>query len=262
VDFWISPLLGVIQGLTEFLPVSSSGHLALAQMVIPGFHQPGVVFDVMLHVGTAAAVVLYERRQIARWLGSAEGRRLLGLLVIGTVATGVLAFPLRGLAEGTFGRAALVGLFLIVTGCVVGGTRWLGGGPSDEKSMGWKQAALIGLVQGVAVFPGISRSGVTIAAGLVSGLNRTWAARFSFLLSVPAILGVALLELAGEYQQLTVAGPGFVLACLVGAVTAGIAGYLALTIVVRTLSSRTFHRFGWYCVPVGAVVLALTLGGR
>lgn len=262
MNLWFSPLLGVLQGLTEFLPVSSSGHLALAQMMIPGFEQPGVVFDAMLHLGTALAVVWYERRQIARWIGDAEGRRLLGLLAIGTVATGVLAFPLRNLAEGAFHHASWVGVLLILTGCVVAGTRWLGKGSGDQKTITWQQAALVGLVQGAAVFPGLSRSGVTIAVGLAAGLDRGWAARFSFLLSVPAILGVALLEVLGARHQITVAGPGFVLACLLGAVVAGIAGLVALKIVVRTLSSDSFHRFAWYCIPVGVLVLALSVGGR
>lgn len=259
LSFWYSPLLGLLQGLTEFLPVSSSGHLAVVQMLIRGFEQPGVVFDATLHVGTALAVVWYERRQIVRWIGDPEGRRMVGLLTLGTLATGVLAFPLRGLAESAFERAAWVGVFLILTGCVVGGTRMLSGGGSDQTTTTWKQALIVGLVQGVAVFPGISRSGVTIAAGLVAGLDRAWAARFSFLMSVPTILGVTVLEVVGERDQISVAGPGFVVACSVGALVAGIAGYVALGIVVRTLSSQSFHRFAWYCLPLGALVLGFSL---
>ncbi len=94
MTLWQAVLLGILQGVTEFLPVSSSGHLALAQMLIPGFEQPGVVFDAMLHVGTATAVVWFERRQIIEWMGNARGRRLLGLLVLGTVATALIALPL------------------------------------------------------------------------------------------------------------------------------------------------------------------------
>jgi undecaprenyl-diphosphatase len=262
LSFWYSPLLGLLQGITEFLPVSSSGHLALVQMLIRGFEQPGVVFDAMLHVGTALAVVWYERRQIVHWVGRPEGRRLLGLLAVGTIATGVLAFPLRGLAESAFERAAWVGVFLMLTGCVVAGTRVLAGGSSDQATTTWKQALVVGLVQGVAVFPGVSRSGVTIAAGLVAGLDRAWAARFSFLMSVPTILGVTVLEVVGERHQITGAGPGFVLACAVGALVAGVAGYVALGVVVRTLSSHSFHRFSWYCLPLGLLVLALSLRGN
>ena len=262
LSFWYSPLLGLLQGLTEFLPVSSSGHLALAQMLIRGFEQPGVVFDAMLHVGTAMAVVWYERHQIVRWIFLPEGRRLLGLLAVGTMATGVLAFPLREVAESAFERAAWVGVFLSLTGCIVAATRVIAGGSSDQTNTTWKQALVVGLIQGVAVFPGISRSGVTIAAGLVAGLDRAWAARFSFLMSVPTILAVTVLEVAGERQQITGAGPAFIFACAVGALIAGVAGYVALGIVVRSLLSRSFHRFAWYCLPVGLLVLGLSLRGN
>jgi undecaprenyl-diphosphatase len=256
----IAVLLGVLQGLTEFLPISSSGHLALAQLLIPGFSQPGVVFDAMLHVGTAGAVIWYERRELFRWSRDPGGRRLLGLLVLGTLATAVVAFPLKSTAEAAFLLPTWVGIALIITGLVVASTRWLPGGPSDEETMSWKQAMVIGLVQGAAVFPGLSRSGLTIAAALGSGVDRRWSARFSFLLGVPAIAGVAVIQLVGERESLVTLGPAFWLACLVGAVAAGLAGYLALTIVLRTLSSRVFHRFAWYCIPLGLLVLLVMWG--
>ena len=253
-------MLGVLQGLTEFLPVSSSGHLALAQMVIPGFSQPGVVFDAMLHVGTAGAVIWYERRQIRLWMTSPGGRRLLGLLILGTLATAVVAFPVKSVAEAAFQRPTWVGFALLITGLVVALTKWMPGGPRGEAGTTWRQAVVIGLVQGMAVFPGLSRSGLTISSALGVGLDRGWAARFSFLLSVPAIAGVAVLEVFDERHALVAAGSWFWLACLVGAIAAGFAGYLALTIVVKTLSSRVFHRFAWYCVPLGIIVVALTWG--
>ena len=171
MNLGIAVLLGVLQGLTEFLPVSSSGHLALAQILIPGFTQPGVVFDAMLHVGTAAAVVWYERGEIRRWMTTAAGRRLLGLLVLGTLATAVIAFPVKSLAEAAFVKPLWVGVALLVTGCVVGLTRWLAGGSRAEAGTGWRQAVLIGLAQGAAVVPGLSRSGMTIAAALGAGLD-------------------------------------------------------------------------------------------
>lgn len=262
MNLGVAVLLGVLQGMTEFLPVSSSGHLALAQAMIPGFVQPGVVFDAMLHVGTAGAVVWYERRQIRRWLSSAAGRRLLGLLVAGTAATAVVAFPIKGVAEAAFVRPSWVAAALVVTGVVVASAKWVPGGLLGEDGTTWRQAAAIGLAQGLAVFPGLSRSGVTIVAGLGAGLDRSWAARFSFLLGVPAVLGVAVLEVADERHALVAAGLGYWVACVVGAAAAGIAGYLALKIVVRTLSSRVFYRFSWYCVPLGVLVLLISWGAR
>ncbi len=261
MSVWQAMILGLIQGLTEFLPVSSSGHLALAQMLIPGFHQPGVVFDAMLHVGTAAAVVWAERRLILRWLTTASGWRLIWFLALGTVATGVFGLPLRHVAEAGFGHAEEVGIFLLITGAIVLSTRFLTGRGSTETNMTWKQAAGIGLAQGLAVFPGLSRSGTTIAAGLGIGLDRSWAARFSFLLSVPAIAGATLVEVVGNRGQLAASGHAFWIACFAGAVTAGISGYVALGLVIRTVTSRSFHRFAWYCLPVGLLVIVLGLGG-
>lgn len=254
----VAVLLGVLQGLTEFLPVSSSGHLALAQMLIPGFSQPGVVFDAMLHIGTAGAVVWFERGEIRRWMTTPGGRRLLGLLIAGTIATAVIAFPVKNAAEAAFVRPLWIGVALVATGIVVGLTRWLPGGARHERETTWRQAALIGLAQGLAVFPGLSRSGVTIASALGAGLDRNWAPRFSFLLAVPAIAGVTVLEVFDERQALVVAGAGYWLICFVGAAAAGVAGFFALKIVVKTLSSRVFHRFSWYCLPLGLLVIALT----
>ena len=255
-------LLGLIQGLTEFLPVSSSGHLALAQMLIPGFSQPGVLFDAVLHVGTASAVVWFERRQILEWASSRTGWRMLGLLVVGTLATAVVGLLLRDVAEASFVKPLWVGVFLVVTGLVVAATRFLAGGDRDEEGMSWRQAAVIGLLQGAAVFPGLSRSGTTIAAGLGVGLDRRWAARFSFLLGVPAIAGVTVAELVAQRDVLTGHSAEFFIACALGAIAAALSGYVALKIVLRTLSSRVFHRFSWYCLPLGLLVIALVVGGH
>ncbi|MFV2072305.1 MAG: undecaprenyl-diphosphate phosphatase [Thermoanaerobaculales bacterium] len=258
---WQAALLGLLQGVTEFLPVSSSGHLALAQMLIPGFEQPGVVFDAILHVGTALAVVWYERRQLRHWFGSIEGRRLIGLLVLGTFATAAVALPLRHVAERAFTMPIWVGLFLILTGVIVGSTRFLSGGGRGEASTTWRQAAVMGAAQGLAIFPGLSRSGLTIATGLGAGLERGWVARFSFLLSVPAIAGATLAQLVEARADLATVGAGFWLACLLGAAAAGGSGYLALRIVIRTVTSSLFHRFAWYCVPLGLVVLVVMMVG-
>jgi undecaprenyl-diphosphatase len=261
MTLWQAALLGVLQGLTEFLPVSSSGHLALAQMLIPGFEQPGVVFDATLHAGTAGAVVWFERRRIAGWFGSGEGRRLLALLVLGTMATVVVAFPLRRVAVAAFSQPLWVGLGLLLTGVVVATTKLLPGGSRNEFATTWRQALIAGLAQGLAIFPGLSRSGVTIAASLGAGLDRGWAARFSFLLSVPVIAVVTAGQIFERQAELVAAGNGFVVACIVGALAAGVTGYFALQLVIATVSSRIFHRFAWYCVPLGLLVLVLSRGG-
>jgi undecaprenyl-diphosphatase len=216
----------------------------------------------VLHVGTASAVVWYERRAIVSWLGSTQGRRLVSLLALGTLATVLVAFPLRRIAVAAFSQPAWVGVWLVVTGLVVGVTRLLPGGPHEEKSTTWRQALLIGLAQGVAVFPGLSRSGVTIAASLGAGLDRGWAARFSFLLSVPIIAAVTAGQIFESRVELMAAGSPFLFACFFGAVVAGLTGYVALRLVIKTVSSRVFHRFAFYCVPLGLLVLFLVWGGR
>jgi len=262
MTLWQAALLGVLQGLTEFLPVSSSGHLALAQMLIPGFEQPGVVFDATLHAGTAGAVVWFERRKIVSWIGSISGRRLLALLALGTIATVVVAFPLRRVAVAAFSQPLWVGFGLLLTGVIVATTRLLPGGSGEESTTTWRQALAIGLAQGLAVFPGLSRSGVTIAVSLGTGLDRGWAARFSFLLSVPIIAAVTVGQVFERKAELVIAGNGFLIACAVGALAAGVTGYFAIQLVIKTVSSRIFHRFAWYCIPLGLLVLVLTWVGR
>ena len=262
MTLWQAALLGVLQGLTEFLPVSSSGHLALAQMLIPGFQQPGVVFDATVHAGTAGAVVWFERKRIVSWLGTDSGRRLIALLALGSIATVIVAFPLRRVAVAAFSQPLWVGVGLLLTGVIVATTRLLPGGSGEESTTTWRQAAAIGLAQGLAVFPGLSRSGVTIAASLGTGLDRGWAARFSFLLSVPIILAVTAGQIFESRAELMIAGNPFLLACVVGTLAAGITGYFALQLVIKTVSSRIFHRFAWYCIPLGLLVLVLTRMGQ
>ena len=263
MSWWLVLLLGLLQGITEFLPVSSSGHLALAQLLAEklggSFHQPGVVFDSMLHVGTACAILFAERREILHWLRNR--RSFLLLLVAGTLATGIFAFPLRHAATEAFLKPRIIGACLLLTGLLVLSTRWLGKGTTGEKDMKLYQALLVGLLQGLAIFPGLSRSGMTIAAGLGVGLKREWAARFSFLLSVPAILGATFVDLLSHPEVLGTGSSVFWFAALPGAVVAGLTGYLALGVVIRTVSSRVFDRFAWYCLPLGIIVLVWSWTG-
>ncbi len=148
-----------------------------------------------------------------------------------------------------------VGVALLVTGGVVALTARLPGGQGDEMMMTWRQAITVGLAQGLAIFPGLSRSGMTIAAGLAGGLERSWSARFSFLLGVPAIVMVAILEVVGAWRLPHHSPNGFGLACLIGATAAAVTGYFALRLVIKAVSSRVFHRFAWYCIPLGLVVV-------
>ncbi|MBD3368102.1 MAG: hypothetical protein GF405_08030, partial [Candidatus Eisenbacteria bacterium] len=186
-------LLGLLQGLTEFLPVSSSGHLALAGHFFR-IESPGVVFEVFVHFGTALAVIFYFRRRVGtiivaafRWLFRLEhdrdAARLAWHLIIGTVPAGVIGFLLADRVEVLFERAFFVAIFLIATGVVLWLTRRLK--PGWKAHEGAAEAVGIGFAQAAAILPGVSRSGATIAAGLLSGVKRERAAEFAFLLSVP-----------------------------------------------------------------------------
>jgi len=259
MTWWQALILGTLQGLTEFLPVSSSGHLALSQMAFvwlgTPFSQPGVAFDAILHVATSVAIVWSERRQLSRWFGCGDGPRLLLLLTVGTLATAAVAFPLRGVAKAAFENVTVVAVCLLITAVLVLSTRWLGRGHTTEATTSWRQAVAIGLVQGLAVFPGISRSGATIAAGLGAGLDRKWVARFSFLLSVPAIAGVTLVELITEREALVAAGDSFWLYAALGGFAAAATGLIAIRLVIRLVNSQRFHYFAWYCAALGILVL-------
>jgi undecaprenyl-diphosphatase len=204
----------------------------------------------------------YERHQISEWFQSASGRRLIGLLFVGTAATAIIALPLRRVAVQAFERPVWVGMALIVTGLIVAATKFLPGGMVREGGTTWRQSVLVGLAQGLAIFPGLSRSGMTIAVGLGGGLERSWAARFSFLLSVPAIAAVTIVQMVETQSEMAAAGNGLGLASIAGGIAAGITGYFALQVVIKTVSSNIFHRFAWYCVPLGILVVVLVAGGR
>lgn len=261
MTFFSAILLGCLQGLTEFLPVSSSGHLALAQLLMPGFQQPGLVFEVALHLGTTVAVLALEWRRI--W-DAFRGRylvRLAGQLVVATLATAALALPLRRTAEGAFEQPLVVAAGLALTGVLLLlGTR-LGCGSWGPDDGPWRAALLVGLAQGVAVMPGISRSGATIVAGLHGGLERRWAADFSFLLSVPAIVGAALVEGWSHRDALASAPSSLWWVAGGGAVAAAVVGGVALLAVRRLVHSGRLHLFAYYVLPLAAVTVALRWAG-
>lgn len=262
-------VLGVVQGLTEFIPVSSSGHLVLLPAVL-GWPQPGLAFAVAVHVGTLVAVVCYYWRDWCRMLSAAVGgmRRshscggrdahILAMILVGTVPAALVGLTLAEPVEQLFNSVALVAVALLLTGVVLlGAGRAADGGVSGDVTLG--QAIVIGCAQAVAVIPGISRSGATIAAGLFGGLQRDWAARFAFLLSMPVIAGAG----AKEALDLLSAGVASRELCLLayGAVASAITGLLAIHAVVRLVHQRKLWVFGVYCLAVGTAALAAYLRG-
>jgi len=258
-------LLGLLQGLTEFLPVSSSGHLVIVPALLH-WPTPGLVFTVVVHVGTLLAVIVYywrDWRQFLsgtfRWLARGCPRplppqpRLLLWLLAATLPAALVGVALAGPIERMFNDIALVAGALLVTGLILLVAHARGTGQIGETKMSLGQALVIGCAQAVAVVPGLSRSGLTIGAGLMVGLERNWAARFAFLLSVPVIAGAGLKEGIDLIAAKPNAAEGLVLA--LGMLASALSGLVAIYLVVRVVQSKRFWWFGVYCLGAGAAVL-------
>lgn len=262
-------MLGLVQGLTEFLPVSSSGHLVLVQHLL-GITTPQVLFDVVVHLGTLLAVVVATGPELAAVVrgvlawpralggGAADGARaresrLAAWVLVGTVPAALVGLLLADRVEALFGSARVVGGALLVTAAILAAAARAPARSATLWELGAGRAFLIGLAQAVAVVPGISRSGSTIAAGVLAGVEREAAARFSFLLAVPTIAGagvlVALREAAGQLAS-PGAGP-----LLVGFVAAAVSGYAAIRLLLATLRRGSLAWFAAYVAIVGLLAL-------
>ena len=258
-------LLGLVQGATEFIPVSSSGHLVLVPWLL-GWPAPGLVFDTMVHWGTLVAIFAYFWRDwwalitawlrgLVRWDWSDPNARLAWLLVIGSIPAAVLGFLFEDWFESLFGEPVWVSFFLLITAAILLLSEWLSRSKRTRTmaDLRWPDALIIGLGQAVAIAPGISRSGATMSAGLLRGLDRPTAARFSFLLATPAILGAGLLQLA---KLSSVPDPRAQLPLLVaGFLAALISGYACIWVLLRYLQRGKLTIFAIYCIWVGASCL-------
>ena len=247
-------MLGLVQGLTEFLPVSSSGHLVLVGAAL-GAEQEGILFEVAVHAATLLAVLVFYRARVAGLVsgalrGDADAWRYGLKLGVATLPAVVAVVAARGFFEELYESIAPVGLALCVTGMLVYSTRWTLPQAHREEP-GWGAALLIGVAQAVAIVPGISRSGATVSAALALGVAPAAAAEFSFLMSVIAILGAVVLQIP-ELGSVSSEG---LWAIGVGGVVALASGLAALALFVRMLRSQAFHRFAWYAWPLGVLVL-------
>ena len=236
--------LAMVQGLTEFLPVSSSGHLVIFQKLL-GL-EPPVLFDVLVHVGTLGAVVVYFRKELFKL-----SRQTIWLVVIGTVPAVVVGLLLQPYLVQIFDSLRSIGMALLITA----GLLFLSQGfkPLNKgfKQMGWSDGVLVGLFQALAILPGVSRSGVTIAVGLSRKLKRETAFRFSFFLAIPAILGALFLQM----PTLILSPCGYLGQAILGMVVAGIVGYISLKILENFLLKAKFWVFGFYCLCLGIGIL-------
>ena len=242
--------LGVLQGLTEWLPVSSSGHLVIAQQLFQiDVH---VFFDIILHVGTAIVVLWFMRREIVKMIKavlkldfkSKFGRWFI-FLIVGSVITGAIGFFWHDFFASLFSQIKYVALALLATGVFLLVLE------KFERSgeLVFKHSVLMGLAQGLAIIPGISRSGATVGSALIAGANREDAARFSFLLSVPAILGAAVFEYLNSEVAVSLSLP-----LVLGTLAAMIVGYLSLKLFLRIILKKKLWIFGVYCICVSLVI--------
>lgn len=250
-------IYGIIQGLGEFLPISSSAHLIVAPWLF-GWKDPGLAFDVALHLGTLAAVVAFFWRDWIRLLkagikgtGSKDGK-LFWYLVIATIPGALIGKLLEKQAENLFRNPALIGFMLIIMGIILYIVDKKGGKDVTIENIGFKRSLLIGLSQAVAIIPGVSRSGITMSTGLLTGLTRESTARFSFLLSTPIILGAGLIKMKDLINT-----PVETLPFVVGIVTSAIVGLLSIKFLLDYLRTKGFGIFVWYRLIFGLLLIAL-----
>lgn len=232
-------ILGAIQGFTEFLPVSSSGHLVIAQKIL-GMNENAFFMNVMLHTGTLVAVCIYYVRDILH-LFTRDGCKTLWFLVLATIPAGLAKIFLDEPIDMLFEEGKYVCFGFLITAIVLFLTECLGQKLARNKPVTWKSALIMGIAQGVAVVPGISRSGSTIAAGVLTGTERTDVAKFSFLMSIPVIAGSAFLELL----HIDFASVNW-LPCIAGMITSGVCGYLAISFMVKLIGRCNFKWFSLY----------------
>jgi undecaprenyl-diphosphatase len=259
MSWWQGVLLGVVQGLTEFLPISSSGHLVVAEAAV-GLTTPGVVVEVVLHVATLLAVVIVYWKVLWGLLrGAVSGDdaawRYIALLAIGTVPAAAAGLLLEDFFERAFESLLLVGVNFLITGVVLWSTRVVVD-RAQRPSPTAKGAIGIGLAQALAILPGISRSGTTVTAGLWLGVDAVRAAEFSFLLAIPAIGGAAVLQIPDLPAGMGSIG-AFPLAA--GFVAALLSGVFAIRWLIALLRKQAFHRFAPYCWGIGAVTIVVSL---
>jgi undecaprenyl-diphosphatase len=285
MQVWEAVALGVVQGLTEFLPISSTGHLLVVRTWM-GHPHPEDAFTTVIQLGTVVAVFAYFRADVARLLkalwddvragrpGSTPDARQGWLIVLGTIPAVVIGFILKSWLKATFFNVPSVAVVAIVFALLMAVSEWwrarrLARGKPDrpESEINWKDALFIGCFQCLALMPGGSRSGTTITAGLFAGLSRPAAARFSFLLSLPVVLGAGLKELYDEYKEYKHPTPGEppslfvsgdeVTTLIIGTVVSGVVGYLAIAWLLRFLQTNTMYGFVVYRLLLGFGILGL-----
>jgi len=244
-----SAILGIVQGVTEWLPVSSSGHLAIIENLFK--IKPDISFNVFLHFASLLVLFIFFWKDIIKILKAfvkfdfkSEDGRLAIFIIIGSAITALIGFTFKDLFESFFSNLTIVGIALLVTGTLL----FFSEKKEGKKKLNYFDSFLIGLMQGIAIIPGISRSGSTISLGLLRGIDKVKIFRFSFLLAIPAILGATLFEGVNLVFNLDL---------LIGFVFAFVFGYISLKLLMKLVINKKFHYFAWYCWGLGLLVLFL-----
>ena len=265
-------LMGILQGIAEFLPISSSGHLALFQHFfgMEDFESTQLFFSVMLHFGTLISVLIYYRNDVLEMIMEffrlvasplskkhrrgpvPPARRMVGLIIVATLPLFVVLL-VKDFVESATGSVTFVSLALLFTGFILFASDRMARGHKNAETATVKDALLVGLAQGLGTLPGISRSGSTISAGMLVGFDRNFAVRFSFLMSLPAVMGATILELKDAIE--VGLDPAIIPYCAVGMLVSGVVGYFAIRLVNLLANKGKFGSFAYYCWVVGAVSL-------
>lgn len=260
-------ILGLVQGASEFVPISSSGHLVLVPWLL-GWPPPGLVFDTMVHWGTLVAVLAYFWRDFMA-LASAWGRslasrnlsepeaRIAWLIIVGTLPAALMGYVGEDFFESLFAAPVWAAGLLLVTGLILALSEWLGKRWKEPHQLAFLDSILIGIAQGCAIAPGISRSGATIAAGLFRGLKREAAARYSFLLATPIIFGAGLLQLLDLFKMEN--ATAHLPALILGFLTAAFSGYLCIRFLLSYLQQGKLYVFAIYCWLAGGACLLMAI---
>ena len=267
ITVWLEAmLLGLVQGLTEFLPVSSSAHLRIIGPMLPSGGDPGAAFTAITQLGTEAAVLIYFRHDIARiiraWFlslaNSGERRnpdaRMGWLIIIGTLPIAILGFLLKDWITGSLRNLYLTAAMLILFALILAGADRFGRKERTLSELSWRQGLLFGFAQALALIPGVSRSGGTITAGLLMGFTREAAARYSFLLAVPAVMASGFYQLYKSWEDGIPLGAG---PTALATAIAFAVGYGVIVVFLKLVSSRSYMPFVYYRIALGAFVLGL-----
>lgn len=273
IDLISAIILGAVQGISEFLPISSSAHLVLVPHLLGV--ETSLVFDTILHLGTLVAIFsvfwkdivnilkgfilsildLTESKEVfLKGIREVPAKRFAWLLIVATIPTGIMGILFKDAVETIFRGTLFIGVFLIITGILLYMSERHKSGSITERDMTFKQAIALGVCQGLAVLPGISRSGATISAGLFAGLNREYAARYSFILSIPAVLGAGLIQIK---DIVTIDVSAFVL--VAGFLSSVIFGYLSIKLLLKMIEGWSLDIFAFYCWIIGIITILATV---